>query len=308
MADGKKLLRKAMKLANTFPARNLDILLEIATKDRITRTGKHSKHRDVMIRIGDGQLRIREGGTHKDSTIKATGISQIVLNVVIVGNGDMRRGDPVMPQGILEQESRAWYNVDDYKEEISVFVNKIYDRCALHIEEGRDEMEKYHKKSRIKPLKEGDRVYVKYIPKRGMKKKLQPLYDGPYRVLRKISDVVVKLRKIVSSKEVTVHTDKIRLIPEASLTNKEDTEIRRAYPVRKYREEAEEPWEMFAYDEDNEDDMIGNNDNEQPDEEDEVEIVSPPRFVVSSESPVCYRHKNPLFALDSVSLRRAKYY
>ncbi|KAK3868974.1 hypothetical protein Pcinc_025681 [Petrolisthes cinctipes] len=33
---------------------------------------------------------------------------------------------------------------------------------------------------------------------------------------------------------------------------------------------------MFAYDEDNEDDMIGNNDNEQPDEEDEVEIVSPP--------------------------------
>lgn len=54
---------------------------------------------------------------------------------------------PVMPYGIWERESKDCYNVDDYKEEVSVFVNKVYDRCVLHMEESNEEMEKYHKRA-----------------------------------------------------------------------------------------------------------------------------------------------------------------
>ncbi|KAK4327436.1 hypothetical protein Pmani_002100 [Petrolisthes manimaculis] len=46
-----------------------------------------------MIGIGDRQLRIREGGTHK-----AIDISQIVLSVVIVENGDTRQGYVMLHQ------------------------------------------------------------------------------------------------------------------------------------------------------------------------------------------------------------------
>ena len=54
------------------------------------------------------------------------------------------------------------------------------------------------KKTKIKPLNTGDRVYVRQVPRRGLSSKLQPAYTGPFRVLDKVSDVVVKLRIIIS--------------------------------------------------------------------------------------------------------------
>ena len=102
----------------------------------------------------------------------------------------------------------------------------------MFIEEGRVEMEKYHKNSRIKPISIGDRVFLKYQPKRKENRKLQPIFDGPYRVVDKISDVVVKLRNLRTGKTVTVHADKVKILHEDNVNVQQFSTIRRAYPFQ----------------------------------------------------------------------------
>ena len=90
----------------------------------------------------------------------------------------------------------------------------------------------YRRITKIKPLKIEDRVYVKHVQIREENKKLQPLYDGPYRIIRVISAVVMKLKSIRTGKEITLHTDKMRVIPEESITVRENENVRRAYPLQ----------------------------------------------------------------------------
>ena len=139
--------------------------------------------------------------------------------------------DPRMPYAMLEVPPRPFYNVDSYKEEMAVIARRVYDRCQENIEMGRQEMEKYRKPSKIKPINVGDRVLLRYIPKKKTNKKLQPLYDGPFRVLQKVSDVVIRLRNIRTSKEVTVHTDRVRVLHEDCVTIKQFPKVRRAFPT-----------------------------------------------------------------------------
>ena len=49
-----------------------------------------------------------------------------------------------------------------------------------------------------KKIEIGDRVYVKQVPRKGIPSKLQPAYNGPFRVLDKVSDIVIKVRNIKS--------------------------------------------------------------------------------------------------------------
>lgn len=92
-------------------------------------------------------------------------------------------------------------------------------------------MEKYHRKARIKPLKEGNRVYVRYMPKSGIDKNLQPKYEGPCRIINEVSDVVVRMWKIGTGKEETVHTDKVKILLEDGISVIENPDVRRAYPT-----------------------------------------------------------------------------
>ena len=75
-------------------------------------------------------------------------------------------------------------------------------------------------------------MYVKHIPSRRHNRKLQPLYDGLYRVMRKISEVALKLKNIRTHKEVSVHTDRVKVIHEGGITIKENGMVRKAYPLR----------------------------------------------------------------------------
>ena len=58
------------------------------------------------------------------------------------------------------------------------------------------------------------------------------MYDGPYRVKRLISEVVMKLKNIRTGREITVHTDRMRVIPEESITVRENERVRKAYPLQ----------------------------------------------------------------------------
>ena len=99
-------------------------------------------------------------------------------------------------------------------------------------EEGREEMERYQKPSRIKQVKVGDRVFLKYNPKRTENKKLQPIFYGPYRVIARKSDVVVRVRNLRNNKEVTVHTDKIKILHEDNVSMSEFPLVRKAFPFK----------------------------------------------------------------------------
>ena len=92
-------------------------------------------------------------------------------------------------------------------------------------------MERYHKPSKVKPIKVGDRVYLKHTPKRTENRKLQPIFDGPYRVIHKNSDVVIKIRDLRTSKVLTVHTDRVKLIHEDCVTVSQHPHVRRAFPL-----------------------------------------------------------------------------
>ena len=140
--------------------------------------------------------------------------------------------DPRHPYAMLESPSKAWYNVDSYKEEMAVITKQVYERCKTYLEEGREEMERYQKPSKIKQVKVGDRVFLRYNPKRTENKKLQPIFDGPYRVIAKKSDVVVKVKNLRNNKEVTVHADKIKILHENNVSMSEFSLVRKAYPFK----------------------------------------------------------------------------
>ena len=99
----------------------------------------------------------------------------------------------------------------------------------MHLEKGAIERERYHTRSRVKEINVGQRVYITAVPKQGVSKKLQPLFEGPYRVIKKISDVVYRIKNIGSGREVSIHTDRIK--SEDSLSTYENKNVRRAYPV-----------------------------------------------------------------------------
>ena len=139
--------------------------------------------------------------------------------------------DPSFPFEVMN-EDRKFYNIDDYKEEMATKASRVYARCQSFLEEARGQLEKgQSKRAAIKPVKVGDRVYVRQVPAKGKPSKLQPAYSGPFRVIEKVSDVVVKLRNIRTGTVKTLHTDRIRVIHEDSLTPMQNKNVRRAYPV-----------------------------------------------------------------------------
>ena len=138
--------------------------------------------------------------------------------------------DAKVPFETLEKEIPPLYNPEDYKREVLKTSKLIYETCQYFLEEGRLENERKNPRSKKLNVEVGDRVYLRNIPKVGEPKKLQPLYEGPYRVIKKISDVVIRVQRIKGGPIKSIHTDNVRLIPEQNLTIKEVPSIRSAYP------------------------------------------------------------------------------
>ena len=140
--------------------------------------------------------------------------------------------DPSLPYETMVTEAQPWYNVDDYKAQLAITTNRVLHRCQTFLEDAWLENERRRKAvAKVKAVRVGDRVYVKAIPKPGCARKLQPLFSGPYRVLERKGDVVVVLRHIRNGKVCTLHTDRIRVVPEESMAGTDHCNVRRAYPV-----------------------------------------------------------------------------
>ena len=119
--------------------------------------------------------------------------------------------DPTFPFEVKKE--KVWYNIDDFKQEMAVKANRVYERCQQYLEEAKGMTEKaQNKRAKIKPIQIGDRVYIRRVPTAGTPSKLQPAYTGPFRVVEKVSDVVIRIRNIRTGNTKTLHTDRIKII------------------------------------------------------------------------------------------------
>ena len=172
--------------------------------------------------------------------------------------------DPCFPFEITKEE-KTWYNIDDYKQEMASKASRVYARCQLYLEEAKGMLQKnQNKRAKIKIIEIGDRVYVKQVPRKGLPSKLQPAYNGPFRVLDKVSDVVMKVRNIRSGDIKTMHTDRVRVMHEGNITPHLNPTVKRAYPVHDNGETREtrislqpvDPFPFFS--EDTDDNSVDN--------------------------------------------------
>ena len=72
--------------------------------------------------------------------------------------------DPQIPYSVLEKAGKTFYNIDDYTQEMSLISKRVYERCAEFIEEGKEEMERYYKKTKLKTITVGDKSLFKTRP------------------------------------------------------------------------------------------------------------------------------------------------
>lgn len=140
--------------------------------------------------------------------------------------------DPKLPYDILGKPFSPSYNIDSTKEQVQRMMQACYARCQEKTEESQAyERTRRESKSRIKPIQMGDKVYTKNIPKTGVAKKLQPKYSGPWRVINKVSDVVVVLKNLKTGREIKIHTDRVKIMHENTLTSTDNANVGKVYPV-----------------------------------------------------------------------------
>ena len=97
--------------------------------------------------------------------------------------------------------------------------SRVYARCQQNLEEAKGVLQrKQHKRAKIKLNEIGDKAYVKQITRKGLPPKLQPAYNGPFRVIR-------------SGNIKTLHTDRVRVMHEDNITPHLNPNVKRAYPV-----------------------------------------------------------------------------
>ncbi|XP_045102251.1 uncharacterized protein LOC123498844 [Portunus trituberculatus] len=148
--------------------------------------------------------------------------------VIESSNATLRNILRTMVQDNVIKEEKVWYNSDDFKQEMVTKAYRVYARCHQCLEEAKGVAEKrQNKRARIKTLQVRD---VRRIPSAGTPYKLQPAYTGPFRILDKINDVVVKVRYIRTGVIKTLHTERKRVIHEDIVTLQMKPNVRRAYP------------------------------------------------------------------------------
>ena len=84
--------------------------------------------------------------------------------------------DARVPYDVLEGNKTIWYNVDDYKAELSCTLQRVFQTVQLNLDEAFASYNR-HRKSRVKQIQLGDRVYVKNSRK-DIQGKLRPVYEG----------------------------------------------------------------------------------------------------------------------------------
>lgn len=122
------------------------------------------------------------------------------------------------------QPPNSTATVPEYIDNLRERMNIIHEfaRKNLKIESAKMKT-RYDARSSHRRYEEGDHVWL-YNPKKkkGLSPKLQSDWDGPYLVLRRINDVVYRIRRIGKKKSKVVHSDRLAkyygVVPEEKAT------------------------------------------------------------------------------------------
>ena len=107
--------------------------------------------------------------------------------------------------------------------------NRAYAGVQQYLEEAKGMIERGQaKKAKIKPLNIGGIVYAPLVPRKELPSKLQPAHTGPFRVVNKMSDVVIKVRNIGTRNIKAFHTDRVCYIIEDDVRPHFNPNVRRA--------------------------------------------------------------------------------
>lgn len=93
------------------------------------------------------------------------------------------------------------------------------------------------KKSKDTSLREGTRVFVKAIRKKG-DTKLSPKWEGPYRVTKEVKPYVYQLRDLHTREFREVHLENMKVALEATIPRALAPRARRPYPEMRPDEES----------------------------------------------------------------------
>lgn len=110
--------------------------------------------------------------------------------------------------GLPEQESQSVGNyVENLRERLGKIHAEVRERMSLRFSRMKA---CYDKKARQVSFEEGQRVWL-FNPqkRRGRAPKLQSNWEGPYTIVKKLSDVVFCIRKTLRHREKVIHADRL---------------------------------------------------------------------------------------------------
>ncbi|KAI3378353.1 hypothetical protein SNEBB_010066 [Seison nebaliae] len=119
--------------------------------------------------------------------------------------------DPTTPIDLLYDPNYEEINVVDYKDVMLQRMSYAYDLVKQALKKRFENMSKIRNETnKLRPFQVGDRVFIQSIPKPGISPKLQSTFCGPYRIMDKISPVVMKAKNLRTGRLTVTHIDRMR--------------------------------------------------------------------------------------------------
>lgn len=126
--------------------------------------------------------------------------------------------DLTVPHDILTGVRKPSYgSINDYADDLQFRLKKTYETVSKNLEKAQETQQlQQHKHAKLPVIKEGDLVYLftPYLPQ-GQSKKLTTMNRGPFKVIKKTSEVNFLIRHVMNPKnEQLVHINRLTLLPK----------------------------------------------------------------------------------------------
>ncbi|KAI3385196.1 hypothetical protein SNEBB_006376 [Seison nebaliae] len=138
--------------------------------------------------------------------------------------------DPRVPVELVAQNERRYYDIDNYRTEFLQKAQLAYKRVGQALENRHDELVAIRgKTAKRRHFLIGDRVWLKHITTPEVSKKLQRKFDGPYRIVKIFSPIIVEIESIASKKRIKTHIDRLFLEQNADKDELENSDMQKAF-------------------------------------------------------------------------------
>ena len=146
--------------------------------------------------------------------------------------------DPFIPLCMYQPGRNLRLSPDDAMYDVIDTQRKIYRAVEHQLGENFKHMERKRKRSKLRDIKIGDRVYIAATPVPYKPLALQCKMSGPWRVIGRKSAVIVTVRRILDGAVTDTHLDECLVVPERNLLFKDHPNVRKPFPWRDFLADA----------------------------------------------------------------------